>query len=292
MTTVNLLHQYNNGNYTVSLFSDGTKIRETSDDYFVPSFAENIDLKITNYCDAGCGWCHEMSTTQGKHANLNLPFVKSFFPGQELAIGGGNPLDHPNLREFLVELKINGVIANLTVNQFHFAKQKYYEMICDFVENKLVYGVGISLTKPTDNFIQRIKPFNNAVIHVINNVHTEEMLSKLYNHNLKILILGYKDFGRGNDWAINKRNSLYDCLPKLFNKFQVVSFDNLAIEQLKPQRFMTKTDWESFYMGDDGNFTFYIDAVEQKFAKCSFDNTRFNVDNLTVQQMFNKIRTT
>ena len=43
-----LLGKYNNGNYTVSLFDDGTKIRETEADFFDAEFPENIDCKITD----------------------------------------------------------------------------------------------------------------------------------------------------------------------------------------------------------------------------------------------------
>lgn len=44
-----LLSKYNNGNYTVEIYNDGTKIRETKEEDFIASFPENIDLKITNY---------------------------------------------------------------------------------------------------------------------------------------------------------------------------------------------------------------------------------------------------
>ena len=43
-----LLGVYKNGNYTVKILSDGTKIRETNEDEFIPSFAENCDVKITD----------------------------------------------------------------------------------------------------------------------------------------------------------------------------------------------------------------------------------------------------
>ena len=44
-----LLGVYKNGNYTVKVLSDGTKIRETLEDEFIPSFAENCDCN----CHAG-----------------------------------------------------------------------------------------------------------------------------------------------------------------------------------------------------------------------------------------------
>ena len=95
MNTCSLLAKYKNGNYTVRLFSDGTKIRFTLDDEFNAMFPESIDIKITNYCDISCLMCHEDSSTKGVHGNLEHPFLDTLVAGTELAIGGGNPLSHP-----------------------------------------------------------------------------------------------------------------------------------------------------------------------------------------------------
>lgn len=43
-----LLGRYKNGNFVTTILGDGTKIRETKDDEFIPSFAENMDVKICN----------------------------------------------------------------------------------------------------------------------------------------------------------------------------------------------------------------------------------------------------
>ena len=64
-----ILHKYTNGGFAIEIHRDGTKIREqiNSSPAIMP---EQMDLKITNWCDAGCGWCHENSTTAGKHADF------------------------------------------------------------------------------------------------------------------------------------------------------------------------------------------------------------------------------
>lgn len=56
-----ILERYKNGNYEVTIEEDGTKIRETSEEQFIPEFAENMDVKICNRCDMGCVMCHEGS---------------------------------------------------------------------------------------------------------------------------------------------------------------------------------------------------------------------------------------
>jgi len=59
-----ILHSYQNGNTLVNLYNDGTKTREYEGEP-KPVFPESIDVKITNYCDAGCTFCHEKSTRLG-----------------------------------------------------------------------------------------------------------------------------------------------------------------------------------------------------------------------------------
>ena len=66
-----ILGSYTNGNFRTAIFEDGTKIRETNDDEFQAAFAENMDIKITNYCDMGCPFCHEGSTTDGKFGDID-----------------------------------------------------------------------------------------------------------------------------------------------------------------------------------------------------------------------------
>ena len=76
----------------------------------------------------------------------------------------------------------------------------------------------------------------------------------------------------------------------ILTKFKVVSFDNLAIEQLNVKRVVSKEDWEEFYMGDDGNFTFYIDMVKGEFSKNSIAKDRYQIGNKTIDEMFQFIR--
>mgnify|MGYP000993229224 FL=1 len=60
---------------------------------------------------------------------------------------------------------------------------------------------------------------------------------KLKNKGYKLLILGYKDLRRGTsykkeheDQIKNNQQEIYDNIHKILTAFDVVSFDNLAIE--------------------------------------------------------------
>ena len=293
---MNLIGFYKNGNFTTKIFSDGTKVRETEDNVFVPAFAENMDIKITNCCDMGCKFCHEGSTVDGKHGDiLNAKFVDTLHPYQEVALGGGDVTSHPDLIPLLHKLKERKVIANITVNQKHFEEKQ--DLIKQLVDKKLVYGIGVSLVNPTDSFISLIKKYPNAVIHVINGVVTERDIEKLADNNLKMLILDYKQLRRGSgyfvenyQWVNIHQRWLTENLSHIIDKFNTVSFDNLAIEQLDVQRLLSKEEWDEFYMGDDGTMTYYIDMVEQKFAKSSTAPFEKRYDLLdSVDEMFKRI---
>jgi hypothetical protein len=71
--------------------------------------------------------------------------------------------------------------------------------------------------------------------------------------------------------------------------FNTISFDNLAIEQLKPHRLMSEKSYEEFFMGGDGEYTMYIDLVREEFAVGSTATERFPLmDN--IDDMFKKVR--
>lgn len=291
-----MIGSYKNGNVLTSILSDGTKIRETKDDEFIPAFAENMDVKITNFCDMGCKFCHEGSSTGGKHGDiLNQKFVDTLHPYQELAIGGGDATSHPDLIPFLKRLKAKKVIANMTVNQSHFEQKQ--DLIRQLVNEKLIYGLGVSLVNPTQKFIDLITQYDNAVIHVINGILSLDDINALADKNLKLLILGYKHLRRGNEWYEKdkanikvKQTWLRDNLGDIINRFKVVSFDNLAIEQLDVRRLLSEDEWNEFYMGDDGSMTYYLDMVEQKFARSSTAPMEERYDILdSVDDMFKVI---
>jgi len=295
-----LLGRYNNGNYHVAIFDDGTKIRETvdpSETEFKARFPESIDLKITNSCNLGCDWCHEDSTPDGKHGNINLPFLKTLRPYTEVAIGGGNPLTHPQLTSLLKQFHSYKVFSNITVSQEHFMENQ--STLLTMVSQKLIHGIGISYTHYSDDFVTALSMFPNAVIHVINGINSVESISKLYNKGLKLLILGYKQIRRGADYhssrktgtqVVNNQYTMDYQLPEIIDGFNVVSFDNLALEQLIGIKDICKDTWKNHYQGDDGSHTMYIDLVKEEYAVSSTSTIRFPLIG-AVELMFESIQT-
>ena len=301
-----IIGRYENGNYHVTMLNDGTKIRQTDDDEFIPSFPENADVKITDKCSQGCPFCYEGCTKEGEHAYLMCDdgtfgqyWMYTLKPYTELAING-NDLDHPQLDAFLLKMQEMKVFVNVTVNQNQF--MKHLDYLKYLTEKKMIWGLGVSLIKATPELFDALKNFPNAVIHTIAGLLNVPTIDALMKNKVKVLILGYKNLGRGIEYK-NKFNDdisygfyiLKNLLPKMVENCKVVSFDNLAIEQLgvKELLFKDKEDeWSEFYMGDDGNFTLYIDAVNQTFSKnsCMPKDERFPIEGRNMTAMFNFIR--
>lgn len=288
-----MIGKYKNGNYIVSLYEDGTKIRETEDKDFIPAFSECCDMKITDKCDGGCAFCYEGCTVNGQHGDLNAEFLNHMHPYTELAING-NDLTHPDLIPFLKRMKEQKVVVSMTVNQKHF--ERNYDFIRNMSTKGLIYGVGISLSEATPDFIKLVKSIPNSVLHVINGIITPKDIEMLADNGLKMLILGYKRLRRGEEYYAKEEENILvnqqwmkDHIAEIIDRFQVVSFDNLSIKQLDVRRLLTDEEWEEFFMGEDSEFTFYIDLVEKKFGKNSLTTERFDlIDN--IDDMFNKIR--
>ena len=273
---------YVNGNYQVFLdTSNGTMVRYSADDELRPHFPDSMDIKITDCCDGingmVCPWCHEQSTPQGKHADLlSASFIDNLHPYTQLALGGGNVLLHPDLESFLQKCKELSLIPSITVHQEHFMEN--LDFLKYLRDEHLIYGLGISLTRPTDDFLDAVAQFPNAVIHVIAGIVSGHYLQAMRFRNLKILILGYKTFGRGAFYKENHSAAinyyidiLNECLPSMveYQWFESISFDNLALEQLDVKSLMSEKDWNQFYMGADGTSTMYVDMVKREFAKSS-----------------------
>ena len=136
-----ILGHYINGNHSTILLADGTKIKETGhwvdigeghkkweaddQDHFTYDFPENFDLKITDYCDGGCAYCHENSTVKGKHGDLSKldHIIDTIHAGTEIACLTGDTIVHtPNGSKEIKQLRVGDAIYNSN-NTISFVKR-------------------------------------------------------------------------------------------------------------------------------------------------------------------------
>lgn len=277
--------EYKNGNYIVKILDDGTKLRLS--DNPIPELPESIDVKITNKCNAGCAFCHEKSTPDGKSFDVDLAYklFNDLPSGIELAIGGGNPLECSRDLKWLMR-KCYYKIFNITINAVHLDD-------LDFNPKAIGISYKSELHDKIKMFVDKNDKYSQCVIHLIAGVHTFEDLKRCTKDFKRILILGYKKVGRGisyyNENIEKEIQTFKQEIGHYFNK-NIIAFDNLALEQLDVKRYFSDKKWDTMYMGKDGEFSMYLDLVEKKYAVSSRSEERFDIGDLTIKEMFSKIR--
>lgn len=323
--------EYKNGNYNVVIMEDGTKIRYANDgQVMIPDYPETIDLCVTKRCSQGCIFCYEGCTPQGASMDssfMSYDIFEDIPPYTEIAING-NDLDFPNFGVFLEFLSRKKCIVNMTVTIMQFIMNT--EKITQFCKRNLVKSVGISLgdmskfnfhntgdgdymwsvsniTNPREFFIHLHEKHIPAVFHAIAGITSVEQLqlfADAYNSVIQdkqpnLLILGYKDRGRGAMYnklysqEINYQiKNLAANLDNLSEHYMTIAFDNLACRQLDMKSKLSENEWNTLYMGEDGQFSMYIDAVNRTFSVSSMspDNERYELKNtMTLKDIFKTI---
>ena len=303
-----ILGTYTNGNYRVKIYNDGTKIRTTDADHFSPSFAESMDMKVTDKCDGKCSFCYANAYPTGKSVDMQdervLKFLDSIHPYTEVAINL-NDMSWNELPVFLKRLSDHKVIVNGTINIRHITRSNKATLMT-WQDNGMIKGIGVSILTRQDLEVVPEVMFwlDNVVFHVVCGLIDEEFINTIIKderfRKMKLLILGYKAidgkgyayFENNKDRIIANTEALRLNLAKLMDAVDVISFDNLAIEQLGIRDIVKDSEWNQHYMGDEGEFTFYVNMVNKQFAPSSTDSlTRFlPIDSRLADECFKEIR--
>ena len=64
------------------------------------------------------------------------------------------------------------------------------------------------------------------------------------------------------------------------------------MKQLEVQKCLTPEQWSEFYMGNDGQFTMYIDAVKQEYAMSSTFLSRTKFEQASLLEYFQSLQQT
>lgn len=273
-----MTHEYTNGNYKVTIDdTDGTKIRDSGDaPAFMAEFPESIDLNITDACNVGCPFCYRNCTPAGKHASYEdvRAILDTMMPWTEVALGGGSPIEHPELSRILDLCSDNDLLANITVHWSHFLK--YHDLLMKYVNDRKLFGIGVSIDHYDTEIVEKMTP--NMVLHLIAGIISPQAVVQYATSGAKILLLGYKNMGRAKKDEIPDMSQLKGVVSNIVKGHipcRVLSFDNLALNQLGVKDMMEPQAWLSMYMGDDGvdgtmtSASMYVDAVAHAYARNS-----------------------
>jgi len=121
-----LVKHFRTDHYT-AIFNprSGFFARVEDDGHPEPFWAEHgpelLDISVTNWCDRGCAFCYRKSDTNGTHMPLE-DFEDILRQAAEMhvfqiALGGGNPNQHPAFAEMLRIARVKyGIVPNYTTN--------------------------------------------------------------------------------------------------------------------------------------------------------------------------------
>lgn len=305
---------YYNGKAKVTIEGDngengGTRIVEFPEDkeiHEIIDYPLNIDIRLSNKCPLGynsktgksiCYFCHESARTDGHVGDINylIDLLDKQIPYNmhiELAVGVNEVND--DIIKFFKWASNRGFIINATINQSSVAtNKKSSRIIIDLINNNYISGLGISFRNI--DTIKRIPKelinYPSTVFHVINGLDNFDDVKKLSLYKVKkILVLGEKNFGFNVDYYNNEKNISdrliwYLRISELFNIFDVVSFDNLGLEQLNIKRFVNDKDWQENYQGE---YSMYINLVDKYFSTSSRSNFFISSDKTNIKDFFKK----
>lgn len=279
--------RYKNGNAIISLdLRDGTRIIEYPNNQ--PLTLEtplNVDIRVSTQCPYGynqytkqstCAFCHESALVDGQECDYDVLYetlVGQKLPrGTEIAMGVNEVTD--GLIKFVKNLHRLGLVVSITINERYiteFGDVRLLEMM------PYVFGLGISYRSLQGclSLPDWIADYHNTVIHVINGIDDFEDVKELSVKYRKLLVLGEKDFGFNSgkvDLNTPSHKQWKANIMQLTKIFNIVSFDNLGLQQLDIRGKITDEEYKSFYQGEH---SLYINAVEQYFAPSS--RTRDNI---------------
>ena len=282
------LLNYKNGNATITIDEEGTRVIECEGSLKL-DYPLNLDIRVSSTCSFAntlCkDFCHESALVKGKDVDYKkLKLILSDLPkGIELAIGC-NHLNNEFI-EFLVWCKDKEYIANITINQGHIQRDTFN--LIQVLQFDLIKGLGISYRKDLKwNIPEFLLHYPNTIFNVIVGIDTIEDIKSLSEKGVnKITVLGEKDFGY-NKGKVKNHKEWIIYVRQLFDLFKVVSFDNLAVNQLKVKRFFKEKDWESIYQYEH---SFYIDGVNEVFKPSSRSEEQVHWDNYSIKQYFKEL---
>ena len=233
-----VIKKYEDENYSV-LFNKktGLLLRVEKKGFNEPEYSKHgpelLDVSITNWCDKGCNYCYRNSNINGKHMSLeNYEFILK--QTQEcdtfqIALGGGNPNQHPNFCEILRLTNQYGIVPSYTTNgrglseEILLASKKYCGAVAVSYgeDDYFIKGIELLISKEIKTNIHFI--LSNQTIDVaIKWLREKPQFLKKIN---AIVFLNYKPVGK-----LKKYDNLLNISNKIEEFFNLISKNNYSFK--------------------------------------------------------------
>ena len=241
-----LIRQCVESNYILCFDKDeGTFIREGIDGkspFWNVKGPELLDISITNYCERECEFCYRASNKEGKHISLD-DYEKIISQAKDIgvlqvALGGGNPNQHPQFEEILKITRQYGIIPSYTTNgqgmtdSIYQATKNYcgaiavslydsYDEVENIIDDCNEYGIKVNI-----HFMLN----NNTIGEAIDFLENEKAILKKIN---AVVFLNYKHIHTSKDIILKASCEIKELL-NLIKKVKEckIGFDSCMISYL------------------------------------------------------------
>lgn len=240
---------------------------------------ELLDIAITNYCEKNCTFCYRKSSITGKHMPI-IMYEKLLKQAMEcgvmqIALGGGNPNQHPQFVDILRLTRKYGIIPTYTTNGHGMTDEIYR------VTKEVCGAMAVSYYQPLEYLKQVVRKCkeNNIKLNVhfvLGKESIEQAIILLTNPPAwvkdvnAIIFLNYKPV-RGDIEACLNRSELLDDFWTAVLKFEAckIGFDSCMISFI--DSISEKAIIESIDYCEASRFSAFINEEGMMFP-CSFMN--------------------
>jgi hypothetical protein len=267
--------------------SNGNKMRMSGAEappYVKSLVPELVDLKITDYCAQGCNFCYQSSTKKGKHGKFAVIEetidMLSDLGVFEIALGGGEPTDHPDFVDIIRHIKKRDMVANFTTLSDRWLSDP--RMVTAVQENVGAIGVscasakGLELVEDISNKLNdrwdRVKVMAQHVVGAQPLWVTAEFMNEAFAKKIPVLLLGYKEVGFGKKFT--RHDTGQDVPFYLRMAVNNVPDASLSVDTALLDQYPTIPDVLAVPLAlttsPEGKFSCYIDAVTKKMGPSSY----------------------
>lgn len=277
-----LVCRKDNNYWTIFNRNTGLKIRMSFDtageiEASKSAAPELIDIKITDKCDHNCAYCYQASNKNGYHSSketmIYIADACAIMKVFEVALGGGDPISHPDIIDIIKEFKTKKIIANLSTKSTAWLSNDSFRNA--IFENCGTVAFSVSTLKETQDIITELKKYSltdhqwgerrkTSLHYVMGSSDIDELsriLSLCYDEEMSIVLLGYKINGRGKVFIPHDYSTWIKMINKLreSGKYPTIAIDTKLAKDYKSQLKLLAND--ILVHPEDGKFSMYIDAV-------------------------------
>lgn len=256
-------------------------------------FPQLVDIKITNFCNLGCPFCYQSSTTNGLHASKEN--IKEYFKilndsgVLEIVLGGGEPTQHPDIVNILKEAKNYNFTIGLTTKNYNLDK---HPQIYDILDNLDTMAISCNNINDLSKIESMIKNLNKIIIenhlsYKKPKIYIQSIWGVIDNNELDIILdwvssiylingftlLGYKDFGFGEIY--NKKEIDSSWLETVKNKIGKLEYYKIGIDAVMVNNYhqdLIDNGIKEIYLNaEEGKFSCYLDCVNETLSPSSYN---------------------